>query len=91
MSDWDDDALAGLDGPRPLSPELRHRLEQALRSGAGAEDEELPLGDDLSARLEDVLTDPVGAALAGIDGPRPLPDATRVRLEEALRARAQQL
>lgn len=83
MTEWD--AMGGIDGPRPLRPELRDRLEQALRAGTG--DEELPLGEDLSTRLEDVLTDPVAAALAGIDGPRPLTDATRARLEQTLRTR----
>ena len=87
MSDWEDDALAGIGGSRPLPPELRNRLEEALHSRAGEDDEELALDDDLASRLEDVLTDPVAAVLAGIDGPRPLPDATRARLEEALRAR----
>lgn len=86
MPDREDDLLAGLGGPRPLPPGLRQRLEHALQPGAS--DEELALGDDLSSRLEDALTDPLAAVLAGIDGPRPLPDATRARLEQRLRRRA---
>lgn len=55
-----------------------------MASGEGIE--ELPLGDALSSRLEDALSDDIGAALAGADAPRPLPAPTRARMEQALRA-----
>lgn len=86
MTDWEDEALSGLDRPRRLPPGLRRRLEEAMASGAGAGNEDLPLGEDLSSRLEDALSDTVAVALAGADAPRPLPPSTRLRMEQALLA-----
>jgi hypothetical protein len=79
--------MAGIDRPRPLGSDVRNRLEQVLTSpeGAGAPPgDPRPLGDALSARLADELADPLAAALAGIDAPRPLRPGARRALTEAL-------
>lgn len=80
--------MAGLDGPRALSPALRGRLAQAL--SAQIPSPARPLDDALSARLEDTLADPLagalGAALAGAASPRPLTPTARRRIEKALAA-----
>ncbi len=83
MPEWPDDLLHGLDGPRPLPATLHRRLEDALVADAPAR----PLGDELSARLEDELADPLLEAFAGIDAPRPLPDAARRAVTGALTTR----
>lgn len=66
-----------------------------LGAGAGADADAgalgaatRPLGDELSARLEDELGDPLLAVFAGVDGPRPLPDGTRRALTSAMAAPA---
>lgn len=85
MPEWPEELLAGLERPRALPGSLRTRLEELLVTGAGASGTEpRPLGDDLSARLAGELADPLTAAFAGIDGPRPLPAATRATLRGAL-------
>jgi hypothetical protein len=81
-----EELLAGLDSPRPLSSELRLRVEQALLAEA-AETSARPLDDVLSARLEDTLSDPVATALADAERPRPLGPEMRRRLERALSPR----
>lgn len=84
MPEWPDDLLAGLDGPRPLPDTMRTRLADALLSTAEESSAARPLGDALSARLTDELSDPVAAALTGADGPRALPAAAAERLTGAL-------
>jgi hypothetical protein len=54
---------------------------------ASGTEEELPLGDELSSRLEDALSDRIASALTGADAPRPLPPSTRLRMERTLLAR----
>lgn len=84
MADDTERLLTGLDGPRPLTPELRERLAEQLLAQATP----MPLGDELDQRLESTLADPTAAVLAGIDGPRPLSPALRARLEGRLSGRA---
>ena len=69
MPEFPDDVLVGVDRSRPLPSTLRRRLEEALLAVDPAS---RPLGEELSARLEDELADPLGEVFAGIDGPRPL-------------------
>lgn len=90
MTDRTQDLLGGLDAPRPLSPELRTRLESALLAATDAP-ADLPLGEELEHRLEAALTDPVASRLAGIDAPRPLTVDVRTRLESSLLAAAPKL
>ena len=93
-SGLDDDgleaALRGADAARPLPPALAAHLEEALVTGrfdegvSGEPARTRPLGEDLAVRLQGELGDPLSAALAEVDGPRPLPSATRHSLEDAL-------
>lgn len=71
--------LSGLEGPRPLRPELRARLADQLLAADAR-----PLSDEQDASLSEALRDPVGELLAGLDRPRPLPPALRSRVEQAL-------
>lgn len=71
--------LDGLDGPRPLPPGLRSRLEDALL-GADAR----PLTEEQDTTLTEALRDQVGELLSGLDAPRALPTAVRARLESDL-------
>lgn len=85
MPEWPTELLAGLDAPRQLSSELRFRLEQALSAQATEGDSSArALDDAVSARLEGVLADPLAAALAEADHPRPLRPPARRRIERAL-------
>ena len=77
--------MAGVDAPRPLSMELRQRLEQALVGADGAGHR--PLDPDLAERLQGALADPLAGALDGVDAPRPLDPELRGRLEKALQPR----
>lgn len=71
MADPTEDLFDGLDRPRPLPAPLRDRLEQQLLAATGAP-ETVPLGAELDERLRTTLTDPIAAALAGVDAPRAL-------------------
>lgn len=84
MPDRTDDLMAGLDGPKPLSPSLRARLEEALAVEAASP---RPIDDQLADRLQDALADPTAAVLQGVDAPRLLTDATRRSLERAFGVR----
>ena len=69
MTDGIERELIGLDGDRPLSPDLYSRLEAALL-------------EEAETRAEGADED---AALFGaLDAPRPIPPATRAALERAL-------
>ncbi len=85
MPEWPDALLGQVGGPRPLPADLQSRLEHALLANAPVPDPTArPLGDELAARLEGALGDPVDDALTGIDGPRPLPPSTTASLERTL-------
>ncbi|HXW32391.1 MAG TPA: IPT/TIG domain-containing protein [Acidimicrobiales bacterium] len=84
MPDWTEQAMSGLDQPRPLTDDLARRLEQSLQAASGAR----ALGDHLSDRLENALSDPVGPLLEDLSQPRPLEPHLRRRLEESLTRRA---
>lgn len=86
MADPTEDLFDGLDRPRALPGPLRDRLEQQLLAAAGAP-ETVPLGAELDERLRTTLTDPLAAALAGIDGPRPLSPELRGSLSRRLARR----
>ena len=77
MIDPTEELFAGLDRPRPLPPALRELLEEQLLA---VRPDAVPLGEELDKRLAAALTDPVAAALAGVDGPRPLPAQLRETL-----------
>lgn len=86
MTDRPESRLAGADGPRPLPADLRARLETVLLEAGAAS---VPLTTELAGRLEEELiaaapADPVASALAGIDGPRPLPEDLAGRLGASL-------
>ena len=83
MADPTEDLFDGLDRPRALPGPLRDRLEQQLLSTAGAP-ETVPLGAELDERLRTTLTDPLAAALADLDGPRPLSPELRRSLSRQL-------
>jgi hypothetical protein len=80
MTDEPELHLEGLDGERPLPPELAVRLEAALLAAvAGA----LPVPADAWG-----LHEPPGTNPESLDAPRPLPEPLRARLESALLAEA---
>jgi len=80
VPDWTEQAMSGLDQPRPLTDDLARRLERSLQAASVAR----ALGDHLSSRLESALSDPVGPLLEDLSQPRPLEPHLRRRLEEAL-------
>src|SRR5689334_251496 len=73
------DRLSELSAPRPLSAELRARLEDALLTPAAR-----PLSEQQEESLTEALRDPVGERLAGLDAPRALPRALRAQLQQDL-------
>lgn len=85
MPDWAEEKLTGLDRPRPLDPEVAERLGRALLGAAASEP--VALGDSLSSRLEDALSDPLHGVMDDLGAPRPLDATARRRLEAALGAR----
>jgi hypothetical protein len=87
VPDWAEDALGGIDAPRPLPPELAERLERAIAAAAGRPEGSLPLGEGLAGRLESALGDPLVGLMEDLGAPRALPPGTGQRLEEALGAR----
>src|SRR4051812_49938464 len=72
--------LSALDAPRPLSTELRARLEDALLSV----DQPRALDAGLAARLTTRMTDRVAELFVGLDAPRPLPASVRAALDDGL-------
>lgn len=89
MSEWPGDLLGRADSPRPLRPDVRSRLEEALLTGdVSTEPATDQLEPDLSKRLENALDDPVADALENVDRPRPLRPATDKSLERAFAGRS---
>ncbi|HML00372.1 MAG TPA: IPT/TIG domain-containing protein [Acidimicrobiales bacterium] len=86
MPDWTEQAMSGLDQPRPLTDDLARCLERSLQAASGAR----ALGDHLSSRLESALSDSVGPLLEDLSQPRPLEPHLRRRLEEALARRGRE-
>jgi hypothetical protein len=88
MTEWPGDLLGQSDAPRPLPPDVRDRLEEALLTGDLSAEVETPsLGNSASNRLEVALSDPVAGALEDVDRPRPLRPATNRSLERAFARR----
>jgi IPT/TIG domain len=99
VTEWPGDLLGRADGPRPLPPGFRDRLEEALlsaeRQGAGtgtpggerANRIETALTDPSTDTPSDPHTDPLVGALGKVGGPRPLRPATNRTLERAFARR----
>lgn len=77
-----DEILPGLDSSRPLPPVLRSRLEETLLGAGAARDLRPSVAEALTGAL--AADDDVDDLLAGLDGPRPLPDVISARLERSL-------
>ncbi|MDX6218113.1 MAG: hypothetical protein QOG99_3697, partial [Frankiales bacterium] len=75
------DPLDGLSGPRPVSPALRGRLEEAILAGAAR-----PLTPAQDAQLSEVLW--VQELLSDLETPRPVPAAVRAAVASRPRRRA---
>ena len=88
MADDLERRLAGLDGPRPLPPAVRARLEATVLATTSAPAPATPAGEPMPvhespAERAEPLSTPVP-----LDSPRPLPSPLRARLEEAVLAAA---
>ncbi|MDQ3946047.1 MAG: hypothetical protein M3357_13030, partial [Actinomycetota bacterium] len=79
----DDVTLSGLDGPRPLPPALRDRLEVALLAAAGGAGSAPAVGFTGTVPEHPAELGSSEDPLA-LDAPRPLPAAVRGRLESAM-------
>jgi hypothetical protein len=75
------DPLDGLSGPRPLSPALRGRLEDAILAGAAR-----PLTPAQDAELSELLR--VQELLSDLETPRPVPASVRAAIAARPRHRA---